>query len=116
MRPIGRRGLLLAAAGALAAACVPKGLRTPTAWRSSEPPPGSALAARPSVDLWPDVLTQAPARVQEAYRYAAMNEATLRYIPCYCGCAAQGHQDNFDCYVSEQRADGWVILDDHAFG
>lgn len=44
------------------------------------------------------------------------NEATLRWIPCYCGCGAQGHRDNFDCYVREVRRDGWVVLDTHGLG
>ncbi len=113
---VARRRLLLAAAGLAATACLPRSLRTPTAWRSEEAPPGSPLAARPSADHWPDAFRSARPLTQEAYRYAVANEPVLRYIPCYCGCAAQGHRDNFDCYVTEQRANGWVVLSDHAFG
>lgn len=111
-----RRALLGAVAAVSATACLPRSLRTPTAWRSSEPPPTSPLAARPSAGYWPEVVKKAPERTRVAYEYAAANEDVLRYIPCYCGCEAQGHLDNFDCYVADVRADGWVVLDAHALG
>jgi len=53
--------------------------------------------------------------VREAYAFAVDNYAVLRYIPCYCGCGqSAGHKDNFDCYVSQPRSEGWSILDTHA--
>jgi len=75
-----------------------------------------ALAANPALDQWPDVVRKAPATVREAYAFAAANQMTLRWIPCFCGCGAQGHVDNFDCYVREVGADGWLILDPHGLG
>lgn len=112
-----RRALLLAAAGAVTAACLPRSLRTPTAWSSADPTgPASPLAADPARGLWPDVVKSASPAVQQAYQYAAANEASLRYIPCYCGCAAQGHRDNFDCYVREVLTGGRSVLDTHALG
>lgn len=111
-----RRAFLLVAAGGLSTACL-RSLRTPTAWQSQGPtPPVSPLAANPGTGMWPDPLKAAPATVQEAYKWAATNEPTLRYIPCYCGCAGIGHQNNFDCYVSEVREGGWLVLSDHALG
>jgi hypothetical protein len=26
----------------------------------------------------------------------------LRYIPCYCGCAKDGHTSNASCYVKDK--------------
>jgi hypothetical protein len=47
----------------------------------------------------PDYVQDAPPRVQEAYRFALANPHVLEKIPCYCGCNAQGHMNNLDCYV-----------------
>lgn len=111
-----RRAFLLAAAGVVSSACL-RSLRTPTAWQSDGPtPPLSPLAANPTTGMWPQAVKAAPAKVQDAYKWAVLNQPTLQYIPCYCGCAGQGHKDNFDCYVSEAREGGWLILSDHAFG
>lgn len=49
----------------------------------------------------PAVVRQAPARVQEAYRFAIANRETLRYIPCFCGCGAEGHTSNASCYLKD---------------
>jgi len=111
-----RRAFLLVAAGVASSACL-RSLRTPAEWRSDGPtPPLSPLAANPTRGVWPKAVTAAPAKVQEAYTWAVLNQPILRYIPCYCGCAGQGHKDNFDCYVSEAGEDGWIVLSDHAFG
>jgi hypothetical protein len=39
--------------------------------------------------------------VREAYRFAVANRETLRYIPCFCGCGADGHTSNASCYVKD---------------
>ena len=72
--------------------------------------------AWPADDLWPDGFGQAPAEVQEAYRYAVVNRDALQWMPCFCGCGADGHRSNFDCYVRELRDDGSVVLDSMSFG
>ncbi|MDE3111979.1 MAG: hypothetical protein KGN00_01390 [Chloroflexota bacterium] len=110
-----RRAFLFLGASSLSTACI-RALRTPTAWQSQSAPPASKMAANPSAGMWPDALGATPAATQEAYKWAAVNRATLRYIPCYCGCAGIGHKDNFDCYVSEIRDGGWLVLSDHALG
>ncbi|GIW04010.1 MAG: hypothetical protein KatS3mg059_0630 [Thermomicrobiales bacterium] len=74
------------------------------------------LLAWPAKDRWPAVLNQAPAEVQEAYRFAVAHPDVLRSMPCFCGCGAQGHTSNYDCYVREVRADGSVLLDPMSFG
>lgn len=108
-----RRQLLAAAAASLVAAC------TAQATPAQTQPPATlpALAANPAAGHWPSVVLRAPPEVREAYAWAVKNELTLRYIPCYCGCGASaGHRDNFDCYVSEIRSGGWMILDTHSLG
>lgn len=103
-----RRALFVSGAGALAAACTARVVPAPTL------PP---LAANAALGTWPDVIRTAPAPVREAYDWAVRNEQTLRFIPCYCGCGeSAGHRDNFDCYVSEVRDRGWVVLDLHSLG
>lgn len=52
-------------------------------------------------------------KVQEAYRYAVDHEATLQYIPCFCGCTNIGHRHNVDCYVTERLPDGQVTFTSH---
>ena len=46
-------------------------------------------------------IAKAPTEVREAYRFAIANRDTLRYIPCYCGCGAEGHMSNASCYVKD---------------
>jgi hypothetical protein len=107
-RTMSRRRLLAVGAGALLVGC------TPLASGRRDPLP--ALLARPSRNEWPAEFLQLPAETQELYRYAVANEATLKYFPCYCGCVADGHRSNFDCYVREVLPDGRVQLDTMSFG
>ncbi len=90
------------------AACAPQAAR-----------PADALVplyANPARNEWPSEFAQLPAEVQAMYRYAVVNEATLKWFPCYCGCVAAGHRSNFDCYVREVLPDGRVRLDTMSFG
>lgn len=64
----------------------------------------------------PDFITDAPASVIEAYRYAAANPDILTHIPCYCGCGPMGHTSNFSCYVSGSGEGGELLYDSHALG
>jgi len=103
-----RRRILALFGASLAASCAPQLAR-----------PGDALVAlyaNPSRDEWPPELTALPAETQALYRYAAANRETLRYIPCFCGCVAAGHESNFDCYVREVLGDGRIRLDTMSFG
>lgn len=74
------------------------------------------LVAWPADDLWPEAFLQAPAVVQDVYRYAVANRDTLQWMPCFCGCGAGGHTSNYDCYVREARDDGSVALHGMSFG
>ena len=49
------------------------------------------------------------------YAFAAINASRLRFIPCYCGCAREGHRSALDCFVKGFTARGDPIWTDHAF-
>jgi hypothetical protein len=72
-----------------------------------------SLAPEPSLS---DEILAAPASVQEAYRFALANPEVLKQIPCYCGCGAVGHKNNYQCYVASLDADGNPVFDAHALG
>jgi|SRR5687767_2939560 hypothetical protein len=59
----------------------------------------------------PSDIAKAPAEVREAYRFAIANRATLRYIPCYCGCGSEGHTSNASCYVKDSSTASKLIFD-----
>ncbi|GAB4453102.1 MAG: hypothetical protein Kow0031_35410 [Anaerolineae bacterium] len=59
----------------------------------------SRLTLAPASEL-PDFVLDAPADVQEVYRFALANKAVLEQIPCYCGCNTLGHRNNYECYVN----------------
>jgi hypothetical protein len=82
----------------------------------SKPAVDGELVAWPSEDRWPAKFHESPEQVQEAYRCAASRPDVLQYIPCFCGCVAQGHTSVQDCYVAEFRSDGSVLLDPMSFG
>jgi hypothetical protein len=53
----------------------------------------------------------APEEVREAYRFAIANKATLRYIPCYCGCGSEGHTSNGSCYLKDSSTTSKLRFD-----
>lgn len=110
---LGRRRFLTAAGLLIATACAPTAPKTAAPTTPAALP---ALGADPKNGIWPAQYQRAPAQVREAYTWAIANEPTLRYIPCYCGCGADGHTSNYTCYVRTALAGGRVILDPHGFG
>jgi hypothetical protein len=62
-------------------------------------------------NLLPQDVRRAPDEVREAYRFAIANRETLRYIPCYCGCGAEGHTSNASCYVKDTSTPDKLIFD-----
>ena len=69
-----------------------------------------AYALAPESVLPADI-RRAPAEVVEAYRFAVANREILRYIPCYCGCGAEGHTSNASCYVKDFSTPGNLVFD-----
>ena len=73
-------------------------------------------ATRHSYNLAPESvlpadIRQAPVDVREAYRFAIANRDILRYVPCYCGCGAQGHTSNASCYFQDNSKPEKPIFD-----
>jgi hypothetical protein len=61
--------------------------------------------------LLPADISKAPGEVREAYRFAILNRDTLRYIPCYCGCGADGHTSNASCYFKDSSTPTNPVFD-----
>lgn len=61
--------------------------------------------------ILPPDIAKAPAQVREAYRFAILNRDTLRYVPCYCGCGAEGHTSNASCYFKDASTPANPIFD-----
>ena len=106
---LGRRRFLVLVGAVLASACAPAALARPTAPPSSIPP----LAANPTRGIWPSQYQEAPQQVRNAYAWAAGHENILAFIPCFCGCGAEGHKNNFDCFVKSRQTGGWITMDLH---
>ncbi len=68
------------------------------------------------MNVLPAEVQNAPTRVREAYQFALANPAALKNVPCYCGCAAIGHTSDYTCFVTQTKADGTVVFDQHALG
>ena len=111
-----RRRLLIAAAGGFAAACGARIVEYSDPSGTPRATQVAALFADPANDVWPAIYRAAPAIVQDSYRWAIANKATLQYFPCFCGCVSNGHKNNYSCYVSADLGRGTVILDTHSFG
>jgi len=108
-RTLGRRRLLVLVGAGLAMACTPIDQTGPIPTATPIPP----LAAHPLRGIWPSEYRSAAQPVRDAYTWASTHEEILRYIPCYCGCGANGHENNYDCFVSAQAANGWITMDLH---
>jgi hypothetical protein len=102
-----RRALLIAAAGAVVAACAPVSYAAPSA--TGRP----ASLAIPAKDVWPLQYRQASAASKDAYAFAMAHPEILHYMPCFCGCGLEGHRDNYDCFIREQTGPGTYLLDPH---
>ncbi|EPZ37157.1 hypothetical protein JV16_02166 [Anoxybacillus ayderensis] len=49
------------------------------------------------------------------YEQVATHRTLLENIPCYCGCGeSAGHENNYDCFVYENKSNGAIVWDDHA--
>lgn len=126
-QPIDRRGALklfrAALAGVLLSAC-----GTPTKNRPTAGSGTANFAARfapfePAIELdvtdlttvsWPDFVNRAGPEVKGLYEFQLQHGELMKYMPCFCGCGADGHRNNRDCYVKQVNADGSVLLDSMA--
>jgi len=62
----------------------------------------------------PSFLSDKPEDMQLIYAAAAKHQTLLENIPCYCGCGEEAnHQNNYDCFIFENKENGAVTWDDH---
>lgn len=64
----------------------------------------------------PEDIRKASLEVREAYRFAIANRDILRYIPCYCGCVAEGHTSNASCYIKDSSTPQKLDFDRMSLG
>ena len=88
-------------------------------WRDSLAEEGTQVSWPAWNPSWPD-LPRPPRNVRASdlrgpYAFAALNADRLRFIPCYCGCAREGHRSALECFVSGFTPQGAPIWTDHAF-
>jgi len=51
------------------------------------------------------------------YEFVARHPEVSRHVPCYCGCEADGHRNNENCFIGARDAAGNVTRwDTHGFG
>jgi hypothetical protein len=74
--------------------------------------PGGYKGALPPIPESP-YAAAAPDVIRAIYEFAARRPDVLRYVPCFCGCERNGHQDNEDCFVAKRGVDGRPQWDDH---
>lgn len=91
--------------------------------RQSTPAKPAAKAAAPALAPLPPLntagyaLARPLAITRAAYEFAARHPEVSRYVPCYCGCEADGHRNNENCFVGKRDAAGNVTeWDTHGFG
>ncbi|AST07133.1 hypothetical protein AF2641_09780 [Anoxybacillus flavithermus] len=63
----------------------------------------------------PSFLASYNESMSHLYEQAAAHQKLLENIPCYCGCGESvGHENNYDCFVYENKSNGAIVWDDHA--
>ncbi|MCQ5365699.1 PCYCGC domain-containing protein [Anoxybacillus salavatliensis] len=68
-----------------------------------------------SVHELPSFLASYNESMVHLYEQVAAHRALLENIPCYCGCGeSAGHENNYDCFVYENKSNGAIVWDDHA--
>lgn len=60
----------------------------------------------------PAFVSDAPDRTQTAYAFALSRPDVLRWLPCYCGCGAMGHDSNLDCFI-KPTAGAPIVYEEH---
>jgi hypothetical protein len=55
-----------------------------------------------------DFVLNSSEKVQETYIMASTYPEVVASVPCYCGCAAEGHKSNLDCFVKKMGTDNAV--------
>jgi hypothetical protein len=100
-------------------AAAPANPAASTTPKSQAPSPKPAVVRKTAPPL--PAMGFAPVRpmdvVRATYDFAAQHPEILSYVPCYCGCGADGHKANDACFVAKRDAKGNVLeWDTHGFG
>ena len=91
-----------AAAGTAAAAVVPSG--------NVIIPTDAEVAA--AWDRRPEFVRALPEDWQAAYKFALARPDVIGWMPCNCGCGADGHRSNLDCFF-DRRESGEITFQEH---
>jgi hypothetical protein len=110
--------IAISAASTSARASVDKQASSPKSQTSAKG--GAPSAVRKTTPPLP-AMGFAPVRpmeiVRATYDFAAQHPEILQYVPCFCGCGADGHKANDACFVARRDARGNVLeWDTHGFG
>lgn len=82
----------------------------------AKPATAAAQAPLPPLNTAGYALARPLAVTRAAYEFAARHPEVSRYVPCYCGCEADGHRNNENCFIGARDANGTVTRwDTHGF-
>jgi hypothetical protein len=88
--------------------------------RQSSPAPrpaAPALAPLPPLNTAGYALARPLALTRAVYEFVARHPEVSKHVPCYCGCEADGHRNNENCFIGARDAAGNVTSwDTHGFG
>jgi hypothetical protein len=56
----------------------------------------------------PDYVLNSSSKVQETYIMASNYTNVLSQVPCFCGCAADGHKSNLNCFIGKMGPNNTV--------
>jgi hypothetical protein len=57
---------------------------------------------------FPNYVLNSSTKVQETYVMASNNPNVLSQVPCFCGCVADGHKSNLNCFVQKMGSNNAV--------
>ncbi len=86
--------------------------------RPAAPAASSSTAKKtPPLNMTGYALARPQGITRTVYEFVAQHPEISRFVPCFCGCEADGHRSNEACFVSRRDAAGNVTeWDTHGFG
>ena len=57
---------------------------------------------------FPNYVLNSSSKVQETYIMASNNPNVLSQVPCFCGCVADGHKSNLNCFVQKMGSNNAI--------
>ena len=80
-------------------------------------PAAPTLAPLPPLNTAGYALARPLALTRAVYEFVARHPEVSKHVPCYCGCEADGHRNNENCFIGARDAAGNVTSwDTHGFG